>query len=744
LGTRWKNRIVLLICLLFFSYGVSGLFTLMVHGNSYVYKDYYHSPEFQGAFDEFASYLGLFNLYAMPIEEAKEAISVSEEEIKEHRYRYGSLEGQIANIKSQYEGRILEAQEAEDEEALNNFTAERDAKIADITKNFESDDYVKGKIIIEKEQKLEELYEELERKRPLFEEYKKSFSYSLTSPNEKVIESENWKDLSSDDFRYKTNLTVSRDYAIHYGTYDYKYTELLDSVTPNSIGPYNGQIGLAKSLPASNKYVVAAEHYKQKRVIFYIFVGSSGLALLLSLVIGKKSRGIRDEVKRLHPFYNKLPIDVRVILFLLAMIAACTNLFIIIDGYQYAVNGNYYDAIEIVFCIGIGAILWGVSFIQALFIASEMKDWETVKVQCQKALLYKLFLIVKEVYVDSMETIEEAFYDRSTATQVFLILLTLFGLGLAVIIITLHPAFFLVYLILLAVLGYPIVMRITNKIAYFNSIVETTNDLAAGRLGTDLKTSGNSALSTLANNINQLKQGVKTSQNEQAKSERLKTELITNVSHDLRTPLTSIINYTELLKNTEVSLEERKSYINIIDKKSKRLKVLIDDLFEVSKMASGNIELQKEEVDIVQLLQQALAEYDTDIRESTVQFRITNSNSPVLAYVDGQKLWRVFDNLIGNIIKYSLEQSRAYITVETKNKETVITFKNVSKYELSENSEELFERFKRGDTSRQTEGSGLGLAIAQSIIDLHAGRLSILVDGDLFKVSITLPKENKT
>lgn len=742
MGTRWKNRLVLIICFVLFSYGVSGFFTLMVHGNNYVYKDYYNSPEFQGAFDEFASYLGLFDLYSVPIEEAKKALTVTDEEIEEHKYRYGSLTEQINNINAQYEERIQGAKEADDKDTLQNFTAERDAKIADITKNFESDEYVKDKIIKEKEQKLEELYKGLEVQRPYFEEYKRSFSYSLTSSdNKKVFENVNWNEMDSNDFLYVTNLTVTRDYAVNYGVYDYEYTELLDSITPTSIAMYEGKIGLANSLPESNKYVVAAENFNKKRLIFYINIALSGLSLLLSLVIGKKSMGIREEVHRIKPFYNKLPIDVRVILFLIAITAAFGNLLFIIDGYQYAVNGSYYDAIEMILCIVLGAFLWGISFIQALFIAEQLNNWKTVKMEWKKSSLYKGYVVLKKLYQDTAENLKEAFHDRSTATQIFLILFTLFGLGLAVIIITVHPVFFLFYLVLLTVIGYPIIMGITKKIAYFNSILETTNELAVGRLGADLKTTGKSALSDLASNINQLKYGVQISQNEQAKSERLKTELITNVSHDLRTPLTSIITYTELLKNTQVSVEEQKSYIDIIDQKSKRLKVLIDDLFEVSKMASGNMELQKEEVDIVQLLQQALAEYDTEIKESTVQFRITNSPTSVLAHVDGQKLWRVFDNLIGNILKYSIEQSRAYISVDIKGNEAIITFKNVSKYELSDNSEELYERFKRGDTSRHTEGSGLGLAIAQSIVDLHGGKLSIEVDGDLFKVTISLPRE---
>jgi signal transduction histidine kinase len=311
-------------------------------------------------------------------------------------------------------------------------------------------------------------------------------------------------------------------------------------------------------------------------------------------------------------------------------------------------------------------------------------------------------------------------------------------LGVAAILIVIHPVFIVLYLLILAFIGTPIVMTLVKKIGYFNRIVETTNEIAAGNLGDNLKVTGKTVLAELAGNINVLKQGVKTSQNEQAKSERLKTELITNVSHDLRTPLTSIITYTELLKTQDVSSEERKAYLEIIDRKSKRLKVLIDDLFEVSKMASGNIELTKAKIDLVQLLQQALGEYDDTIKESTLQFRVTKSEQPVYALVDGQKLWRVFDNLIGNILKYSLENSRVYIMISKDNGQGMITFKNISKYELNDNNDELFERFKRGDRSRHTEGSGLGLAIAKSIVDLHEGRLDIETDGDLFKVCIYL------
>jgi signal transduction histidine kinase len=290
----------------------------------------------------------------------------------------------------------------------------------------------------------------------------------------------------------------------------------------------------------------------------------------------------------------------------------------------------------------------------------------------------------------------------------------------------------------LVIIGIFSLMALLKSTGYLNKIIENTDELATGKMGADLPVKGRSVLAKLAGNINILKHGVKKSKTEQAKSERLKTELITNVSHDLRTPLTSIITYSELLKTQDLSEADRTAYIEIIDRKSQRLKVLIDDLFEASKMASGSVELVKEKVDLVQLLQQALAEHNGTLENAGLQLRIATPEKPVYAMVDGQKLWRVFDNLIGNILKYSLENTRVYITLKQYDGEASFTFKNVTRYELSENVEELYERFKRGDESRNTEGSGLGLAIAKSIVDLHEGEMDIGVDGDLFKVTITL------
>ena len=214
-------------------------------------------------------------------------------------------------------------------------------------------------------------------------------------------------------------------------------------------------------------------------------------------------------------------------------------------------------------------------------------------------------------------------------------------------------------------------------------------------------------------------EGVRKSLNEQAKSERMKTELITNVSHDLRTPLTSIITYTDLLKNPDITEDERTKYIGILDAKSNRLKTLIEDLFEVSKMASGNIEISKQRIDLVQLLQQAVGEHGEDFATANIDLRVNIAEQPIFVSVDGQKWWRVIDNLIINALKYSMEGTRVYVNLKVHEGNAELTVKNVAKYELHEDATELIERFKRADTSRHTEGSVFAILIRYIYLSVH-------------------------
>ena len=245
------------------------------------------------------------------------------------------------------------------------------------------------------------------------------------------------------------------------------------------------------------------------------------------------------------------------------------------------------------------------------------------------------------------------------------------------------------------------------------------------------------------NMLNGLSEGLQASLEEQLHAERTKTELITNVSHDLKTPLTSIINYVDLLKNSKIEDETAREYVEILENKSERLKILIEDLFEAAKLTTGSMELSLAPVDIVQLLTQAIGEVSEKFDRNNIEVRFKVSGPPgdkLIVMLDGQRMWRVFENLLNNMANYSPEGSRAYINAEARGDMVEIIMKNVSLYPLDFDANELFERFKRGDAARTTEGSGLGLSIAKDIVELHGGKVDITIDGDLFKVTIGLKR----
>jgi signal transduction histidine kinase len=279
-----------------------------------------------------------------------------------------------------------------------------------------------------------------------------------------------------------------------------------------------------------------------------------------------------------------------------------------------------------------------------------------------------------------------------------------------------------------------------RRLGLMNRIMHGASEMAGGNLNTTIQKVKKGKLSDLAHSLNNITKGLKHAMEEQMKSERMKSELITNVSHDLKTPLTSIINYVTLLKQEDLTPEERKSYVDILDRKADRLRVLIDDLFDAAKMSSGAVELNIEQVNVASLLNQSIAEFSDKIEQSTLTFRVTTEQPKIVAPLDGKKTWRVFENLIGNALKYSMPNTRVLIHLAETQDEVILTFKNVSAYEIDFDAQELFERFKRADQSRHTEGSGLGLAIAKSIVELQGGRLSIEIDGDYFKVMVVFRK----
>lgn len=244
-------------------------------------------------------------------------------------------------------------------------------------------------------------------------------------------------------------------------------------------------------------------------------------------------------------------------------------------------------------------------------------------------------------------------------------------------------------------------------------------------------------LRKMARYINDIAGGFHNAIEQSLKSERMKTELITNVSHDIKTPLTSIINYVDLLKKENIQDPKIEQYIAILDKKSQRLKKLIEDLVEASKVSSGNLKLNEENINIKELLQQITGEFEDRFEKKNLKIDMNLAKEDMIIKADTRYMYRIVENLFSNITKYALENTRVYIELNKNNKKIDLTIKNISKDRLNITSEELMQRFVRGDKSRYTEGSGLGLSIAKSLTELQGGHFEIQIDGDLFKVLIT-------
>ena len=236
--------------------------------------------------------------------------------------------------------------------------------------------------------------------------------------------------------------------------------------------------------------------------------------------------------------------------------------------------------------------------------------------------------------------------------------------------------------------------------------------------------------------LNRITEGMTKAVNERMKSEHFRTELITNVSHDIKTPLTSIINYVDLLEKEEIDNDKAREYLAVLSRQSARLKKLIDDLMEASKASTGNVAVNWERCQLNVLLDQCAGEYAEKLKAAQLELVVTKPEEPVVILADGRHMWRVFDNLLNNICKYALAGTRVYLNLEKAQGKAVVTFRNISASQLNISGDELMERFVRGDSSRSTEGSGLGLSIARSLVQLQKGQLELTVDGDLFKVTL--------
>ena len=349
----------------------------------------------------------------------------------------------------------------------------------------------------------------------------------------------------------------------------------------------------------------------------------------------------------------------------------------------------------------------------------------------QYSFIYQIFPWIRKKwnqFTDEVNHID--FSDKTTKTILKIVVINFLVLAVLMCMWMFGIAGLIIYSFVLFYLLKKYYDRIRKD---YNVLMRGVQRIAEGDLDTVI-TEDIGVFEPFKEQLTQIRTGFKKAVNEEVKSQRMKTELITNVSHDLKTPLTAITTYVELLKKEDITEEERKSYIETLEKKSLRLKVLIEDLFEVSKATTNNITLNL--VDVVNLMKQVSVEHADKFEQMGLQLRWNVPEEKIILKLDNQKTYRIFENLFVNIQKYAMPNSRVYIDVEKPEGNVTITMRNMSAVELNVRGDELTERFVRGDASRNTEGSGLGLAIARSFTEAQKGSLHISVDGDLFKVVI--------
>ena len=356
------------------------------------------------------------------------------------------------------------------------------------------------------------------------------------------------------------------------------------------------------------------------------------------------------------------------------------------------------------------------------------------------SFLYQIFPYVKKHWSKLREETEHIdFSNKSVKTIVKLVILNFIVLAA----VSMMWFFGIFALVVYSVVLFILLENYYRKIQFhYKALLRGVSRIAEGDLDAEI-TEDLGVFEPIKGELGKVRTGFKKAVEDEVRSQRMKTELITNVSHDLKTPLTAITTYVELLKKEDITEEERRSYIEILEKKSLRLKVLVEDLFEVSKATSNNITIEKMDVDVVNLLKQVSVEHTDKFAQMELDVRWNVPDEKVILQLDNQKTYRIFENLFVNIQKYAMPCSRVYIDVQKADGCAEIVIRNMSAAELNVRPEELTERFVRGDASRNTEGSGLGLAIAKSFTEAQGGTFSVDVDGDLFKVTIRWKMETK-
>ncbi len=467
--------------------------------------------------------------------------------------------------------------------------------------------------------------------------------------------------------------------------------------------------------------------YPYRWAFLWIGAGSALLVLIL-LVFMFCAAGRRKGVEgiALGPFH-RIPLDLYAGLALLAAAA------VIVPAVNY---GGPYSLRDIALYVAGGLVLFLISLSVLLTLAARIKSgewWKNTLVWRTLRLAGKVLRAIGRLLIAAGRQIP--FYWK---TAVGFCVAAIVQFALAVVAPHSYGALFLLFLFDLLLLGLVSLVSVN-----LHRLQRAAEQLAAGEVSLgnnrdDAQVDTRHLIGEFrchGENLNRIREGMHRAVEQRMKSERLKTELITNVSHDLKTPLTSIVNYIDLLKKE--SLEgQAGEYVEVLDRQSQRLRKLTDDLVEASKASTGNLPVSLERTDLGEIVRQAVGEYAERLKSAGLEPVVHLPDVAVQVLADGRLMWRVLDNLLGNALKYSLTGTRVYLDLRESEGEAVLTVKNISSMPLNVDVSELLERFVRGDAARSTEGSGLGLNIARSLIELQQGQFALSVDGDLFKAEI--------
>ena len=445
----------------------------------------------------------------------------------------------------------------------------------------------------------------------------------------------------------------------------------------------------------------------------YILIPVGSILAMLMIIFLIISIGEDGELN----YFDKIPLEIVII----AFICIGTIPFIFLSNYFYVTDNDYTGGISIIITIALFIYIIVCIFMTTLIKRLKAKQfWRTT-------IVGKIFYWFKDVFLKNLS------YSINTTPKVILV-----SIGIVILSYLISILFSgLARIILLIILYGKVIHEIIKFTRDCSKIEKKLEEMKNGDNSVPLNIDDFTLkFKDTAQNINNISEGIEIAVQERMKSERLKAELITNVSHDIKTPLTSIINYVDLLKKEKIENEKAKEYIFILENKSQRLKKLTEDLVEASKIQTGNVSLKKEKINVELLVKQAAGEFEDKFSKKGLDTIIESDKNEVFILADNRYMYRIIENLFSNISKYAMENSRVYIDIKTRKDKVNICIKNISKEKLNISSDELMQRFVRGDSSRTTEGSGLGLSIAQNLTTIQGGTFNLVLDGDLFKVEI--------